>query len=363
MSEITPKVTTGKWVVSSYCKTDLSAIGKFFSRVYQGYGIHGSMDYFQWKIADNIIRPGVINLVRTPTGIGSVTSLTPKLLFIKGKKVLAAEIGDTFTDQAYQRQGLFTMLVNQTRVDGNGLGIDFIYGTPNDQSLPGYEKHANFKPITLINVHALSFPVHVQMALQARLPWIIASTAGFLWTLFVQLWLWAKTLIDSRLSWRIEEVRALPDDWDFFWDEVRSNNDFLLSREREYLNWRYFDNPYHYHVLIARRNGKIHGYLVYRLVMDERMPTLRIADYLSTSGEENVLGSLLTRAIKAALEMGAVKVSAWCPSSNLHFRQFCAYGFKAGAEVPVICHQSAVARKIQQECQTWHFSLGDSDNV
>ena len=363
MSESTPNVTTGKWVVSSYCKADLSAIGKFFSSVYQGYGIHGSMDYFQWKIADNLIRPGVINLVWTPTGIGSVTSLTPKILFIKGQKLPAAEIGDTFTDQAYQRQGLFTMLVNQTRVDGNGLGIDFIYGTPNDQSLPGYEKHANFKPITGINVRALSFPVHVQMALQARLPWIIASVAGFLWTLLVQLWLWAQTLINSGHSWRIEEVSVIPVDWDFFWDEARSNNDFLLSREREYLKWRYFDNPYHYHVLIARRNGKIHGYLVYRLVMDERMPTLRIADYLSTPGEETVLGSLLTRAIKAALEMGAVKVSAWCPSSNLHFRQFCAYGFKAGVEIPVICHQSAVAMKIQQECHTWHFSLGDSDNV
>ena len=155
----------------------------------------------------------------------------------------------------------------------------------------------------------------------------------------------------------------LPVDWELFWDEARSNNDFLLSREREYLKWRYFDNPYRYHVLIARRMGRIRGYLVYRLIMDERMPTLRIADYLSAPGEASVLAGLLTRVIQAALEMGAVKVSAWCPSSNPHFRQFSAYGFQAGGEIPVICHQSAVARKIQQECKIWHFSLGDSDNV
>ena len=129
------------------------------------------------------------------------------------------------------------------------------------------------------------------------------------------------------------------------------------------MKWRYFDNPYRYHVLIARRNGKICGYLVYRLVIDEKMPSVRIADYLSTPGEERVLGSLITRAIQAALEMGAVKISAWCPSSNLHFHQFTAYGFMAGSEIPVICHQSAVAMKIQQECHAWHFSLGDSDNV
>ena len=363
MTESSPKVTKINWVVSSYCKTDLSAIGKFFRRFYHGYGVHGSMDYFQWKIADNPVRPGVINLVRTPAGIGSVTSLTPKVLFVKGEKLPAAEIGDTFTDQAYQRQGLFTMLVNQTRVDGNGLGIDFIYGTPNDQSLSGYKKHANFKPITGINVRALDFPVHVQMALQVRLPWIVSYSVGFFWALLVKLWLWAQTLINYSYSWRIEEVSVLPVDWDFFWEEARSNNDFLLSREREYLKWRYFDNPYRYHVLIARQKERISGHLVYRLVMDEKMPTLRIADYLSSPGEESVLARLLTRVVQAALEMGAVKVSAWCPLANPHFRQFSAYGFHAGGESPVICHQSAVARKIQQECKTWHFSLGDSDNV
>ena len=356
-------VTTAHWTVSSYEKDDLSAIGQFFRRVHTGYGTHGSMEYFQWKIIENPVKPGVINLVHTPTGIGSVTSLTPKVLFFKGQPSLAAEIGDTFTDPAHQRQGMFALLVNQTRVDGNRLGIDFIYGTPNDQSLPGYEKHADFKPIAGIGVRALNFPVHVQLALQTRLPWIIASVVGFLWTLLVQSWLWAQALLNARHGWLIEEVSVLPVDWDSFWDEARSTSDFLFSREREYLKWRYLDNPNRYHVLIARRAGRICGYLIYRLVADERMSMLRIADYLSAPGEERVLSSLLNCVVRAALEMGAVKVSAWCPSSNPHFRQFRAYGFQTGGEIPVICHQSTIARKIEQECQTWHFSLGDSDNV
>jgi GNAT superfamily N-acetyltransferase len=321
------------------------------------------MEYFQWKIVENAVKPGVINLVWTSTGIGSVTSLTPKVLFFKGQPFPASEIGDTFTDPAYQRQGMFSLLVNQTRRDGNSLGIDLIYGTPNDQSLPGYEKHADFKTIAGISVRTLNFPVHVQLALRTRLPWIIASVVGFLWTLLVQSWLWVQRLLNSRHAWHIEEVTVLPADWESFWDEARSPYDFLFSREREFLKWRYFDNPYRYHVFIARRAGRICGYLIYRLVPDERMPTLRIADYLSAPGEERVLASLLNCAVRAALETGAVKVSAWCPSSNPHFRQFRAYGFQTGGEIPVICHQSAIARKIEQECQTWHFTLGDSDNV
>jgi hypothetical protein len=258
---------------------------------------------------------------------------------------------------------MFSQLVNQTRLDGNSLGIDLIYGTPNDQSLPGYEKHADFKPIKGIKVCALYFPINVQHVLKKRLPWIMASTVGFLWTVLVQLWLWAQALLNERHGWRIEKVSVIPVDWDSFWDEVRSSSDFLFSREREYLKWRYFDSPHRYHVLIARRAGRICGYLVYRLVSDERMPTLRIADYLSTPGQECVLASLLNCAVRAALEMGAAKVSAWCPMSNPHFRQFRINGFQTGDEIPVICHQCAIAKKIEQECQTWHFSLGDSDNV
>ena len=356
-------VTIAHWTVSSYEKDDLAAIGHFFRRAYTGYGTHSSMEYFQWKIIENPVKLGVINLVRAPSGIGSVTSLTPKVLFFKGQALLSAEIGDTFTEPSYQRQGMFALLVNQTRVDGNRLGIDFIYGTPNDQSLPGYEKHADFKPIAGIKVHALNFPVHIQRALQTRLPWFISSTVGFLWTLFVQLWLWSQGLFKARHRWRVEEVAALPDDWNSFWEDARSSSDFLLSREHEYLKWRYFRNPYRYHVLIARRAGRICGYLVYRVVTDERMPTLRIADYLSAPGKEDVLTSLLNCAVRAAIETGAVKVSAWCPASNPHFRQFRSYGFRAGREIPIICHQNTIARKIQQECQTWHFSLGDSDNV
>lgn len=363
MTKDASMVTTVRWTVSSYEKDDLSSIGQFFRRVHTGYGTHGSMEYFQWKIIENPMKSGVINIVRTPTGIGSVTSLTPKVLFFKGIPLLASEIGDTFTDPAYQRQGMFSQLVNQTRLDGNSLGIDLIYGTPNDQSLPGYEKHADFKTIKEIKVLTLNFPIHVQRALQKRLPWIMASTGGFLWTLLVQSWLWAQVLLNARHGWRIEKVSVLPVDWDSFWDEARSTSDFLFSRKREYLKWRYFDNPYRYHVLIARRAGRICGYLVYRLVADEQMPTLRIADYLSVPGQERVLSSLLNCAVRAALEMGALKVSAWCPLSNPHFRQFRAYGFQTGGEIPVICHQCTIAKKIEQECQTWHFSLGDSDNV
>ena len=83
-----------RWKVLTYEQDDLSEIEKFFKRIYSGYGTHGTIAYFHWKIIKNKVMPGIINLIRTSEGIGSIASLTPKELFIKGEKLIAAEIGD-----------------------------------------------------------------------------------------------------------------------------------------------------------------------------------------------------------------------------------------------------------------------------
>ena len=57
------------------------------------------------------------------------------------------------------------------------------------------------------------------------------------------LWIWFQEIKNNRYNWIIEDVTSIPEDWNAFWEEVRSRSDFLLSRESEYLKWRYFDNP------------------------------------------------------------------------------------------------------------------------
>ena len=132
------------WTPVNYVKNDLPLIASFFKELYTGVGSYGDMGFFQWKIIDNYVKQGIINLIKDGNRIVSTTSITPKLLIYKGDFVNAAEIGDTFTHYDYLRQGMFAVLVNQSRQDAENLGINFVYGTPNDLSLPGYQKKANF---------------------------------------------------------------------------------------------------------------------------------------------------------------------------------------------------------------------------
>ena len=115
------------WTINRFETDDLSKIRLFFKRLYTGMGDYGSIDLFNWKIQENYASTGIINLIKDDKEIVSTTSLTPKFLYFKGKKGIVAEIGDTYTDPNYQRKGMFSLLINQTRKDAETKGIPFIY--------------------------------------------------------------------------------------------------------------------------------------------------------------------------------------------------------------------------------------------
>ena len=115
-----------KWSSIPYEIDDLPVIGLFFKELYFGEGDYGNMGFFNWKIVDNYIQPGIINLIKDGNRIASTTSVTPKLLVYKGEIVNAAEIGDTYTHPEYWRQGMFSLIINQTRENAINKSISFI---------------------------------------------------------------------------------------------------------------------------------------------------------------------------------------------------------------------------------------------
>lgn len=62
------------------------------------------------------------------------------VLDASGTIVKAYEIGETWTDPAFRRRGLFSKLVRHLVSETEADGRKLIYGTPNRQSAPGYER-------------------------------------------------------------------------------------------------------------------------------------------------------------------------------------------------------------------------------
>ena len=352
------------WAIKKFKSDDLSKIRLFFKRLYTGMGAYGSIDLFNWKIQENYVSTGIINLIKDGNKIISTTSLTPKFLYFKGKNQIVAEIGDTYTDPDYQRKGLFSMLINQTRKDAEDKGISFIYGTPNKQSLPGYEKKANFKTINNINVYSMSLPVYISPIISNKLHWILGLVIGYLYLIFILCLYELKRLINKSYSKKeIIEIEMIPNDWDDFWEKAHVSHDFIFLRDFKAIEWRFINHPNKYRFYILRQNNELIGYITYRVLSEKGIINLVIADFLVLKGREEYLKSLLFRVLKDSIEQSVTKISIWCPQDSPYFRILKDFGFIRGSNVPVICYQNDFASEIQDSCHKWHFTISDSDNI
>ncbi|MDA1082349.1 MAG: GNAT family N-acetyltransferase [Gemmatimonadetes bacterium] len=342
----------------------LPDVGLFFKRQYKGRGSYGSFSLFYWKLRENYVRPGFVNVVRDRDAIVSTTSITPKRVLLHGSLRPAAEIGDTYTDAGYQRRGLFSLLVNQSRTDAEQAGMRLIYGTPNTQSLPGYLKNTNFGVAPQIAVSVWVFPINVASLLRGRMFAFPASLLAALGELvFHSAFRVRRVLARGESVLEVREENRIPEDWDAFWSETARGYDFIVDRSREALEWRFFRNPNEYQFVTIRRGEAIVGFVCSRFVSDAAKGTqLIVADVLTRRGEEETLLVPLSRLVEQAFAVGATMVSTWLSDQSGFSPIFKKLGFIKRSGVPVIAYRNEVYDELAG-VKTAHFTMSDTDNV
>jgi hypothetical protein len=357
------KMNHKNWVPVNYVKNDLPLIASFFKELYKGQGNYGDMGLFHWKIVDNYIQPGIINLIKDGNRIASTTSITPKLLIFKGNCITAAEIGDTFTHYDYSRQGMFAVLINQSRQDAENIGINFVYGTPNDLSLPGYQKKANFNILQNLKVNSLLFPINIRHSVQNKSHWIIGSISSSIFSMLSYIFYKTKKwmlLLDKSIV--IENISKVPPDWDVFWQKAKVGYDFIFNKNTEAVNWRYFKSPNKYRVMALRKNETLIGYAVIRSIHSEIGTYVTLADFLTLPGEEKALYTAIHDIIEHAYKVGAINVNLWCDKNSRYYKLFKTSGFIERGTIPVISYNNKFTEQFNN-CTSWHFTKADSDNI
>tara|TARA_Y100000590_G_C15264026_1_gene842393 strand:- start:72 stop:611 length:540 start_codon:yes stop_codon:yes gene_type:complete len=160
----------------------------------------------------------------------------------------------------------------------------------------------------------------------------------------------------------IEEIYEIPDDWNEFWNQAREGFDFIVNRNVEATKWRYFDNPNKYNFIVLRQNKSLIGYIVFRIINNQNTKNIVIADYLTIPGKEHVLITGINKIIDEAFVIGANLVSLWSVEDTPYFKIFKKKGFIVRGSIPIICYQNEFSEQIKS-CLSWHFTVGDSDNI
>ena len=318
--------------------------------------------YYRWKILSNPVGAGLFHVADDDGQVVGITTVTSKRLHVRSKDIDGAEIGDTFTHPRYQRQGMFTALVNLTREKALDSGLKFIYGTPNDQSLPGYEKKLNFGQIPGAHVYNYVRPVNVSsvLALLTGYP-VLARALGPLFSAGFE------ALFRFRLP-RLKGVtiachNTFPEDVEQLWGDVSCKYDWILKRDKKYLDWRFIRNADDYLICIARREGNTVGYLVAKLGQFGDLTVGYLADFLVKEECPNIFAALVTSAANSFQTVGVDMFSAWVVRGSIYQKVLARFGFLRYKPVPIICYKNELGLEIINGQNRWHFTIGDSDNI
>ena len=125
-------------------KTTIEQFHQFRKQFPAPFQKHLSPEYFEWKFNHSSWQEGYLHLEKDGEEVMGSIAYCPKQVLVFGAQTNAAEIGDSYTSPKYQRRGVFTTCANACVSVATARQIDLIYGTPNDASLPGYEKKLNF---------------------------------------------------------------------------------------------------------------------------------------------------------------------------------------------------------------------------
>jgi len=77
--------------------------------------------------------------------IGAYYGVFPSVINCDGQEYLVGQSGDTMTGPNHRRKGLFTKLAKETYQLCEELNMAFVFGFPNENSLPGFERKLDWK--------------------------------------------------------------------------------------------------------------------------------------------------------------------------------------------------------------------------
>jgi GNAT superfamily N-acetyltransferase len=282
-------------------------------------GVKCSPEFYDWQYRRNPAGEAVIKLAvdqEDAEKLAGIYVVIPVGMVCKGRAMTCALSLNTLTDSQYRGQGIFTGLAREVYQSAAERGIPMVIGYPNPNSYHGFVNRLEFKDI--VDVPLLIRVLRLSEVVAKRFP--VASLRGVvkavakLGNSFFRL--------PATEESEVERVERFDDAFDELNERLCERFPILVKRDSSYLNWRYVDVPIEYRPYAIRENGRVMGYLVYRVMEFARMRCGMILDFV-VRGEANSrdVGQRLIRYGLAEMWADQCDVAAaLCLQGSVEFR-------------------------------------------
>lgn len=341
----------------------LFILDKFFKNQFRGSYRYGTIGFFYWKLVKNSSFPGTINGIFIDSALTSTASITPKTLLIKNKEFITAEIGDTYVAKRFSGRGFFFKLVNFSKAYCVENNLNFIYGTPNSQSFPGYIKYCGFEKSEIIKPYSFSYLLEIKSHLKLKVGCFFANIFNLPYRLFLKIHHITLFLLSNFNSgYNLEEVSFFSIDFDKFFNKVSSEWDFIFSRTSKHLNWRFCDNPENYTIFLVKKNEEIVGYFVYKIILSQPTSKLVVADFLVSKNHTLAFNIVFHRLRKVAFANNLSIINTWCDINSLFVPNLLKNGLIFKKEISFINFKNFFIDSMNS-IKNIHFTISDTDNI
>lgn len=310
---------------------------------------------WDWQYRHNPHMPAdgpLIWLAREGQTIVGQYATMPVRLLVQGTEIEAAWGMDVMVAPERQRQGLGEVLFRTwDRNVGASLGLGLsdssyrLFGKlrwPDVGPVP-----CLVKPLTRRALRRPGWSVGANKLLSAlTLPWIrlIART--------------------RPLDGEVRVIRQFDARFDALWERASSGFAFAVRRDAAYLHWKFVQAPHvRYTVAGVERDGVLTGYVVYRHVQEPRGRVTLVVDWLTDPADPTAFRTLLRWVDREARAADSDKIRAFAMHAGYRkqLRQAGYFAVKSTMEFVVKVNAIDVPSAFYDQTDTWHVTLGDSD--
>jgi hypothetical protein len=281
---------------------ELNALARLHSLAFKSTSPEKNQLRYKWKI-NNPTGQRICLVAQNPLGgIVAANTEVPIRLKILDQVYTAAFMINTIVDPSYEARNLPFRLLSQAEIVYPRQGRALVLTFPNERGLKCFRHHIGASRLILrirryvkpLNFYALTYEKKRPFLLK-----VFFFGGSLLLTPLVGLKNWTKKRPLAGLE--LKHIEKIPDDYEAFWEEANKKYPIAVVRSREFLQWRFFEEPQGANEFYeARLDKKLLGYCVVKL----RYKKLDIVDFFCIR-KENIISGIFYEIARLACKRGA----------------------------------------------------------
>ena len=214
--------------------------------IFNSNGILKQSEHLKWQYIHNPGGGSYTSVAVSETDENaSIYSMFRTKVKVDGELVTACQSLDTLTDAKHRGQGLFKKLANNVYDRARTDGVSLVYGFPNENSAPGFfgslgwyfSGYPPFK-IYIVNLcFALKYKFNINIKINNSLGDLFLKRR--------------MDKIIKEYGFVCKEILRFDSDYDDLWVRFARGIQTIVTRDSEFMNWRYCQKPMNKYKIIG----------------------------------------------------------------------------------------------------------------